>query len=238
ATARTHRQRRGGGQGGADRVGEVDQLGGAGDGVAAGEPAGSVFDGLRIVARTPILRVLVLLGLALAVVLAATQGMVVPVHFAFQDQAGFVGFVLSALAAGLLIGGGIFAGFGARIPRRAWFVTGVIVLAGGFVVIGILGPVWSIFVGAAIVGLGGGCMNAVVGLTFVERVADTQRGKVLSAQNALMTLVPAVGIGVAAALIDLGTLHLATAALALLWIVAAALALLSPSIRRLGQVPA
>src|SRR5699024_8299255 len=142
ATARTHRQRRGGGQGGADRVGEVDQLGGAGDGVAAGEPAGSVFDGLRIVARTPVLRVLVLLNLALAVVLAATQGMVIPVHFAFLDEAQYVGFVLSALAAGLLVGGTLFSVLGDRIPRRAWFVVGILVVAAGFVVIGILGPVW------------------------------------------------------------------------------------------------
>ncbi|WP_152352145.1 MFS transporter [Brachybacterium subflavum] len=202
------------------------------------ESPGSVFHGLAVIFRTPLLRVVVLLGLALAVVLAATQGMVIPVHFAFQNEAGLVGFVLSALAAGLLIGGGLFAVFGTRIPRRGWFTTGVIVVAVGFVVIGILGPVWSIFTGAAIVGLGGGCMNAVVGLTFVENVADAERGKVLGAQNAIMTVVPAAGIGVAALLIEIGTLHLATTALALLWIGAAALALLSPSIRRSGQVSA
>ncbi|WP_166973031.1 MFS transporter [Brevibacterium atlanticum] len=200
------------------------------------EPPGSIFHGLAIIFRTPLLRTVVLLGLALAVVLAATQGMVIPVHFAFQDEAGFVGFVLSALAAGLLVGGGLFAGFGARIPRRGWFAVGVIVVALGFAVIGILGPVWSIFAGAAIVGLGGGCMNAVVGLTFVENVADAKRGKVLGAQNALMTLVPSAGIGGAALLIEIGSLHLATTALVLLWIGAAALALLSPSIHRLGKV--
>lgn len=197
-------------------------------------PQGSVFDGLLIIFRTPLLRIVVLLGLALAVVLAATQGMVIPVHFAFRDESGYVGLVLSALAAGLLVGGACFAGFGARISRRRWFTTGVIVVALGFVVIGTLGPVWSIFAGAAIVGLGGGCMNAVVGLTFVENVADAQRGKVLGAQNALMTLVPAVGIGAAALLIEVGDLRLATTTLALLWVVAAVLVLLSPSIRRLN----
>lgn len=202
------------------------------------ETPGSVFAGLVIIFRTPLLRVVVLLGLALAVVLAATQGMVIPVHFAFQDQARFVGFVLSALAVGLLIGGGIFAAFGSRIPRRVWFTVGVIAVAGGLVVVGVLGPVWSIFTGAAIIGLGSGCMNAVVGLTFVENVADTQRGKVLGAQNAIMTLVPAVGIGAAALLIEIGTVHLATTALSLLWLVAAALTILSPSIRRLGKVSA
>ena len=44
------------------------------------------------------LRSLILLELALGVTLAAMQGIVIPVHFAFQDQAQYVGFVLSALA--------------------------------------------------------------------------------------------------------------------------------------------
>lgn len=198
------------------------------------EPAGSVFHGLRIIFRTPLLRTMVLLNLSLAVVLAATQGMVIPVHFAFQDQAHYVGFVLSALAAGLLLGGGVFAAFGDRIPRRVWFIVGVIVVAGGFVVIGILGPVWSIFTGAAIVGLGGGSMNAVVALTFVESVDETHRGKVLGAQNAVITLVPAAGIGGASVLIEVGSPHVATATLAALWIITAAACLLSPAIRRLG----
>jgi MFS family permease len=193
-----------------------------------------VFDGLRIIARTPVLRVLVLLNLALAVVLASTQGMVIPVHFAFLDQAQYVGFVLSALAAGLLVGGALFSLLGDRIPRRAWFVVGVLVVAVGFVVIGILGPVWSIFTGAAIVGLGGGCMNAVVGLTFVEQIEDAHRGKVLGAQNAVVTLVPAAGIGGASLLIELGGLHVTTAVLAGLWIVAGLACLLTPSLPRLG----
>jgi hypothetical protein len=47
-----------------------------------------------------VLRSLILLTLALGVTLAAVQGIVIPVHFAFQDQAQYVGFVLSALAAG------------------------------------------------------------------------------------------------------------------------------------------
>lgn len=198
-------------------------------------PARSVFHGLGVIVRSPLLRGLVLLGMALAIVLAATQGMVIPVHFAFQDEPQFVGFVLSALAAGLLIGGGCFAVLGHRIPHRVWFTTGLVLVAMGFSIIGVLGPVWSIFAGAAIVGVGGGSMNAVIGLAFIENVDDSQRGTVLGAQNAIMTLVPAAGIGVAAVLIEVSGLHLATTALAALWILAAIGALLTPRLRRLGQ---
>ncbi|SIO87413.1 MFS transporter [Nocardiopsis sp. JB363] len=198
-------------------------------------PARSMFYGLGVIARSPLLRGLVLLGMALAIVLAATQGMVIPVHFAFRDEPQFVGFVLSALAAGLLVGGGCFAAFGHRIPHRMWFIAGLVLVAVGFSVIGVLGPVWSIFAGAAIVGLGGGSMNAVIGLAFIENVDDSQRGTVLGAQNAIMTLVPAAGIGVAALLIEVSGLSLATIALTALWILAALGALLTPHLRRLGQ---
>ena len=78
--------------------------------------AGAMLHGLRLIARTPLLRAVVLLLLALAVVLAAFQGMVIPVHFAFRGEGQPVGFVLSALAAGMLVGRGLFAAAGARLP--------------------------------------------------------------------------------------------------------------------------
>lgn len=196
---------------------------------------GSVFSGLVIILRSPLLRMMVLLGLALGTVLAATQGMVIPVHFAFGGQPQYVGFVLSALAAGLLVGGALFAGLSSRLPRRSWFFAGVSVIAVGFVVIAVLGPVWSIFVGAGLVGFGGGAVNAVVGLTFVENVDDDKRGKVLGAQNALLTVVPAAGIGGASLLIEWGSLQVAAIVLAVLWVVSAAAVLLSPQIRLLGS---
>lgn len=204
------------------------------DATPAKQPAESVFHGVVIIARSHLLRGLVLVGLALATVLAAVQGMVIPVHFAFRGEPQFVGFVLSALAAGLLVGGGLFAGLGNRVSRRAWFVTGLIVVAVGFSVIAILGPVWMVFTGAAIVGLGAGCMNAVVGLAFIDNVDDAKRGTVLGAQNAVMTLVPALGIGAASLLIEMGTLALAAGAMAALWGVATLSGLLSPHLRDLG----
>ncbi|WP_129669484.1 MFS transporter, partial [Phytoactinopolyspora endophytica] len=54
------------------------------DGAATTRRAGSLFLGLVILFRSPLLRAMLLLGVTLAVVLAATQGMVIPVHFTFQ----------------------------------------------------------------------------------------------------------------------------------------------------------
>lgn len=195
----------------------------------------SFFYGLSVIFRTPILRVMVVMGLASAVFLAATQGMVIPVHFAFRGEAEFVGFVLSAIATGLLVGGALFATVGDKLSRRVWLFCGVIILAVGLIIVSALGPLWSIVVGAVVVGLGGGCMNAVAGLTFVENVADSHRGKVLGAQNALMTLVPALGIGGAAALIEVTSLTMSMAVLAVLWILVAGAALLGDGVRQVGR---
>ncbi|NYJ16839.1 MFS transporter [Nesterenkonia sandarakina] len=194
-----------------------------------------LLHGLTLLLRSPLLRMMLLLAVTLGVVLAAMQGMVIPVHFAFQDEPQFVGFVLSSLAAGLLVGGGLFAGLANRIPRRVWFISGIATLAVGLGGLAFLGPVWSIFASAAVAGLGGGAMNAVVGLTFVENVAENQRGRVLGAQNAILTLTPALGIGGGAVLIEGGSLHLATTVFVSLWVIVALASLLSPRVRRLGE---
>lgn len=196
--------------------------------------AGAMLHGLGLIVRTPLLRALVLLLLALAVVLAAFQGMVIPVHFAFRGDGEAVGFVLSALAAGMLVGGGVFAVAGTRLPRRAWLIMGILVIAAGLAVLATLESTVIVLLGTAIVGLGSGSMNAVVGLTFVEAVDEGQRGTVLGAQNAIMTLVPAAGIGLASVLIEVGSLELTAAVLAGIWLLTVVATLLTPRLRRLG----
>jgi hypothetical protein len=78
-------------------------------------------------------------------------------------------------------------------------------------------------------------MNAVVGLTFVENVDESQRGRVLGAQNAILTLAPALGIGGGAVLIDTGSLHVATTVFAAVWVLVSVGSLFNPLIRRLGE---
>lgn len=204
-----------------------------GAGVATIPRAGSVLDGVKILFRSPLLRGLLLLAVTIAIVLAATQGMVIPVHFAFQGEPQYVGYVLSSLAVGLLVGGGIFASVGHRTSRPAWLVGGMMLIASGFGVIAFLGPVWTIFVGAGLVGMGGGAMNAVVGLTLVENIDESHRGKVLGAENAILTLTPALGIGGAAAAIELGTIYVATIGVAVLWALVSIVGLMNRRIRKL-----
>jgi len=195
----------------------------------------SVLDGVVFLFHSPLLRGMLLLSVTLGVVLAAVQGMVIPVHFAFRNEPQFVGFVLSSLAAGLLIGGGLFAGLATSIPRRVWFISGIAVLTVGLTGLAFLGPVWSIFASAAVAGLGGGAIGSVVGVTFVENVDESQRGRVLGAQNVILTLTPALGIGGGAVLIDSGSLHLATTVFVAVWVIIVLAALFNPRIRRLRE---
>jgi MFS family permease len=209
---------------------EVSELGTA---PVEAQPGRSALHGLKVIVRSPVLRSLILLTLALGATLAAVQGIVIPVHFAFQDQAQHVGFVLSALAAGLLVGGVTFASSSEKLSRRTWFGLGVVLVSIGFVVIATLGHVSVLLAGALIVGLGGGCLNSVIGVTFIERTRDAERGRVLGAENALLTLFPGAGIALAALLIEFGSLQVATVALTAMWVVAATAALLSRTVRRI-----
>lgn len=195
----------------------------------------SMFHGLQMIMRSPLLRNLVLLMLALGGVLAATQGMVMPVHFALTGEPQQVGFVLSAMAAGLLVGGMVFAAFSTTIPRSFWFDAGAVLTAAGFVIIASLGPVWLIFAGGTLIGLGGGCMNSVIGVFFIENTAEAERGRVLGAQNALITLVPGLGIGATSLLVEFGSVQSAAVALAGVWIVAVIASLSSRSIRQFAR---
>lgn len=110
----------------------------------------------------------------------------------------------------------------------------MLVLAAGLAVLATLESTVVVLIGAAIVGLGAGSLNAVVGLTFVETVEEGRRGTVLGAQNAIMTLVPAMGIGFASVLIELGSLELTAAVLAGLWLLTVVAAVFTRRLRRLG----
>jgi MFS family permease len=192
-----------------------------------------VREGWTILVRQPFLRAVTLLNLVVVTVLAAVQGLLLPVHFTLQGQEGRLGLVLSALAAGTLVGSLAYAAAGARMPRRAWFVVGLVGSLGGIAVIGALPPVGVVLAGAALLGLFGGLLGTVTGVLMTERVPDAARGRVMGTQNAAITLAPSLGILGVALAVDHASLAAAGWALVAVWAVAVVAALLAPALRRL-----
>ncbi|MDR1512990.1 MAG: MFS transporter [Propionibacteriaceae bacterium] len=212
------------------RVGAIVQA----DGTAAattGSGWAQLREGWRALFRSPFLVVTTTLSLVSVIVLASMQGLILPVYFTLVEQPGMLGFVLTALAAGMLVGGAVYAALGPRGRRRAWFLAGLFGTTLGFGVIASLASVWVVFAGAFVVGLSSGLFGSLIGLLMIERVPERMRGRIMGTQNAVMTAAPPAGIVVAAVLSQCAGVRVAAVALAAVWLVAVVVGLTAPSLR-------
>ncbi|WP_033342682.1 MFS transporter [Catenuloplanes japonicus] len=208
-------------------------------GAVGKQPTGvRLRDGFRTLARSPFLLTTTALSGALVLVLGGFQGLVLPVHFTLIDRPELLGLVLSALAVGLLAGGGLYAVAGTRGPRRAWFVAGLLTTVAGFAAMSSLAAPWLVLASAAVVGLGNGLFGSLLGVLMVERIPDAMRGRIMSTQNTIVTLAPALGFGVTALVIDSAGAREAAIGLAAVWVVAGVFALWAPPLRNLTATEA
>ncbi|WP_282858655.1 MFS transporter [Pseudoclavibacter helvolus] len=193
----------------------------ADDGSRASTPVGSGWsqlrDGWRALFRSPFLVATTALSLVSVFVLAGLQGLVLPVYFTLVDQPGLLGFVLSALALGTLVGGGAYAFAGTRGPRRAWFVIGMIGTTIGIGFISLLTSVWVVFAGAFVLGAASGLFGSLMGVLMIERIPEQLRGRIMGTQNALTTAAPSVGIMLAAVFTEYASVNAAALVLLGAW---------------------
>ncbi|WP_353650841.1 MFS transporter [Nakamurella sp. A5-74] len=183
--------------------------------------------------RSPFLLSTTILNLALVTVLTAIQGLLLPVYFTEQGQEARLGLVLSALAAGLLVGSALYAAVGASISRRTWLVTGLLVSVAGITTICLLPPLWWILGGAVVLGLTGGVVSTVIGVLMTERIPDQLRGRVTGTQNAIVTAAPSLGVLGAALAVEHASLGTAGILILAVWVVTVVAAVLVPSLRDL-----
>lgn len=213
------------------RVAAIDVV----DAPAAGSGTGwaQLRDGWRVLLSSRFLLATTALSLASATVLASLQGLILPVYFTLAEQPGMLGFVLSALAGGLLVGGTTYAVAGSRGRRRAWFLTGLLGSTAGFGAIAALSSLWLVLAGAFVVGLSSGLFGSLIGVLMVERIPEGMRGRVMGTQHAMLTAAPPVGIVVAAVVTELASVHVAAVALTGAWVIALAVGLGARSLRTL-----
>lgn len=120
-----------------------------------------------------------------------------PLWFSTIARADLFGFVLMALALGMLAGTTTYAAFGTRLSRRFWMTTALIGTTVGFVLMAtVISPTW-VFAGAAVLGVANSALGAVLGVLQAERIPDGIRGRVLSLQNACLQVAAPAGIGLA-----------------------------------------
>ena len=195
-------------------------------------------DGWRVLFGNPFLLVTTTLSVISVLVLAALQALILPVYFTGEGQPGMLGFVLTALAAGMLVGVTLYALAGTRGRRRGWFLWGMIGTTVGLGVLASLASVWIVFAGAFLVGLASGLFSSLIGVLMIERIPEEMRGRIMGTQNAITTAAPPLGIVVAAVLTEFAGVGVAAAVVTSVWLVALLLGLAAPSLRTLDPEPA
>jgi MFS family permease len=202
-----------------------------------GRPAAALrelAEGWRVLFRTNrFLRAVTLLNLMMIVALSSLQGLVLPAHFALIEEPGMLGFVLTALAGGSLLGGVLYAWLARAGARRRWFVVGVVGTVIGIGVIGVLPPLAVLFAGAFVLGISAGMFGSLIGVLMIEAIPEQMRGRIMGTQNSLMMLAAPVGmvlVSLVGAHVDLRT---AGIVVAVLWAVTGICALAAPALRQL-----
>lgn len=214
------------------RVGVVAQADGTGS-ASKGSGRVQLRDGWRVLFRSPFLVVTTVLSVVSVIVLAALQGLILPVYFTLIAQPGMLGFVLTALGAGMLAGGTIYAALSSRGRRRVWFLVGMLGSTVGFGIIAALLSAWIVFVGAFVVGLASGLFGSLMGVLMIERIPEQMRGRIMGTQNTIMTAAPALGIMTAAVVTELAGVRVAAVAVVAMWLIAVVVGLAVRSLRKL-----
>lgn len=173
------------------------------------------------------------LTVASACLIGSMQGLILPVHFAELLQPERLGFVLSAMAVGMLLGAGLYTVLATRLPRRGWFVVSMLgtVLAVG--AMAALPPFPALLAGAMLLGVASGPLNALLGVVMIERIPDAMRGRILSTQNSVLMLAAPAAIFLSGLAVEGIGLRTTAWLLAAAWAAVILASLLAPAFRQL-----
>ncbi len=193
---------------------------------AAGSPRGalaaaraSLAEGLRVLfKRDAILRSSMLLSFGIIMVMGSFQGLVLPVHFTETGAPADLGYVLSAMSAGLLAGSLGYTALAPRLKRRTWYVVSLAGMAVGVAVMGLLPPLWLLLAAALLLGMSAGPASALMGFFAFDRIPDQNRGSALGTQNAIVLVVAPVAVFATSVVVELLGVGIGALALAACWL--------------------
>ncbi|MFC5063305.1 MFS transporter [Actinomycetospora atypica] len=174
--------------------------------------------GARVLRRSRFLSGTVALTLGLAFVIGGLQGLVLPVYVTTIARPDLLGLVLTALAAGMLVGTTAYTGVGSRGRRGLWVGVALIGTTAGLGTISTLASPAVVLVGAAMLGLSNALVGAVLGVLQAERTPEGVRGRVLSLQNALLVVAAPAGIAVAGVVAEVGSPVAAGVTVVAVWV--------------------
>jgi MFS family permease len=157
-----------------------------------------------------------------------------PAHFQRLGQADWLGYTMSAFAAGSIVGSILYGVLAAR-SRRLVYVLGLVLQTVGMAGFATLQGFWLVAAGSVMVGIGGGLLSPIFLVFFTERVAERVRGRVLSLVNALAMVASPIGLSLLALLLTRASLNVGALIVFLGFVVVSAYALVSRGMREFAE---
>lgn len=193
-----------------------------------------LVDGLSaLFATDSLLRASTLLSFGITMVMGSLQGIVLPAYFTQLGQPEAVGYVVSAMGAGLLVGSTAYTALAHVMSRRRWLVVSLLGMAASVCVLGRFPALPVLLAAASVLGLFAGPASALLGFFAFDRVPDDRRGSAMGTLNALYLVVAPAGAFAGSVLISTAQIGGAGVVLAGAWVVVTALALIARPLRRL-----
>lgn len=196
----------------------------------------SLRDGVRVLFKSDkLLRASMLLSFGIIMVMGSLQGLVLPVHFTEIGRPELLGYVLSAMSAGLLVGSLGYTALALRLRRRTWFVLSLLGMAAGVAVMGLLPGYPVLLAGAVVLGVSAGPASALLGFFAFDRIPEANRGSALGTQNALMLVVAPVAVFLTSTVVEAAGAAVGALVLVGCWLAVTVWALGARSLRRMDE---
>ena len=194
----------------------------------------STKEGMRVLFKSDaVLRASVVLGMLIVIVMGSYQGMVLPVFFTQENAPTLLGYVLSAMSVGALVGSLGYAKFAYAMKRRTWYAVSFVGMAIGVAALGSLASYGVILAGAAMLGLFSGPVSALFGYFVYGLIPDEHRGAALGTQNSMLLVVAPIAVFATSIVIEIVGVVMTSLVLALGWILLTVYALAMKAMREI-----
>lgn len=207
----------------------------AGPGLVA-EAWASLKSGVAVLfVRDELLRSCMLVSFGIVMILGSLQGLVLPVHFTAAGTPELLGYVLSAMSAGMLVSSLAYAALASKLRRRTWFIVSLAGMAVGVLALGLLPSFPLLLAGALLLGLFAGPLSALLGFYIFDRIPEGNRGSALGTQNSLTLAAAPVAVFATSLIVEAWGAGAAALALAICWGAATIWALTTHTLRDLAE---
>lgn len=194
----------------------------------------STKEGVRVLFKSDaVLRASVVLGMLIVIVMGSYQGMVLPVFFTQENAPTLLGYVLSAMSVGALVGSLGYAKFAYAMKRHTWYVISFAGMAIGIAALGSLASYGVILAGAAMLGLFSGPVSALFGYFVYGLIPDEHRGAALGTQNSMLLVVAPIAVFATSIVIEVIGVGMTSFVLAFGWILLTVYALAMEAMREI-----